>query len=128
MRGGFSPTARRRWRSKNIGASNRVTFLAHSWAMEKGAGMGKVGKTYRRAAWSNGEALQRFDRDLTEPQARELRSQIAAGVILVLVVLSVMIVALVLSPKPIPSAMPDARATTFFVAPHTSAPMTSVSV
>ncbi len=51
--------------------------------------MGKVGKTYRRAAWSNGEALHRFDRDLTEPQARELRSQIAAGVILVLVVLSV---------------------------------------
>lgn len=51
--------------------------------------MGKVGKTYRRASWSNGEALQRFDRDLTEPQARELRSQVVASLVLVLVVLSV---------------------------------------
>ena len=51
--------------------------------------MGKIGKTYRRATWSNTEALQRFDRDLTEPQARELGAQVAAALILVLVVLSV---------------------------------------
>ena len=40
----------------------------------------------------------------------------------------VMIVALVLSPMPMPSAMPTASATTFFTAPPSSVPMTSVLV
>ena len=51
--------------------------------------MGRVGKTYRRDAWAPAEALQRFDRHLTEPQAREMRTQLIGALILVLVVLGV---------------------------------------
>lgn len=51
--------------------------------------MGRVGKTYRRDAWAQAEALRHFDRDLTEPQAREMSRQLAGALILVLVVLSV---------------------------------------
>jgi hypothetical protein len=40
----------------------------------------------------------------------------------------VMIEALVLSPNPIPSAIPHASAMTFFTAPHSSTPTTSVLV
>ena len=40
----------------------------------------------------------------------------------------VMIEALVLSPMPMPSAMPTASAMTFFTAPPSSMPMTSVLV
>ena len=51
--------------------------------------MGRVGKSYRRDAWATSDALQRFDRDLTESQARELSSQLVVALILVLAVLSV---------------------------------------
>jgi len=51
--------------------------------------MGRVGKSYRSNTWSNAEGMQRFDRELTEPEARELGKQVAGALVLVLVVLSV---------------------------------------
>ena len=57
--------------------------------MEKGSGMGKIGKTYRREAWAPAEAVQRFDRELTDPQAREMRSQLVGSLVLVLFVIGV---------------------------------------
>jgi hypothetical protein len=50
--------------------------------------MGRVGKSYRNT-WANAEGMQRFDRELTEPEARELGKQVAGALVLVLVVLSV---------------------------------------
>jgi hypothetical protein len=50
--------------------------------------MGRIGKSYR-SNWANAEGIQRFDRELTEPEARELGKQVAGALVLVLVVLSV---------------------------------------
>jgi hypothetical protein len=51
--------------------------------MDKGTGLGRIGKTYRSGAWAN------VDGQLDEPQARELGAQVAGAVVLVLVVLGV---------------------------------------
>ena len=56
--------------------------------MDKEAGMGRIGKVYQRVAASE-EAVQRFERNLTEPQARELGVQLAGALILVLLLLGV---------------------------------------
>ncbi len=56
--------------------------------MEKEAGLGRIGKAYRRDA-APAEAVKRFERDLTEPQARELGAQIAGALVLVLLLLGV---------------------------------------
>ncbi len=56
--------------------------------MDKEAGMGRIGKVYQRIA-APAEAVQRFERNLTEPQAKELGVQLAGALILVLLLLGV---------------------------------------
>lgn len=51
--------------------------------------MGRIGKVYRRDVWSNAEGAQRFERELTDHQARELGKQIAGALALALLVLAV---------------------------------------
>ena len=57
--------------------------------MEKEPGMGRIGKTYRSGAWANAEGVHRFERTVTEPQAREMGVQLAGALILVMVLLGV---------------------------------------
>ena len=85
---GFLPTHPRPAASKGYRAVDPAGFRAHSWLMENEAGLGRIGKAYRRDA-ASAEALQRFERNLTEPQAKELGAQLAGALILVLLVLGV---------------------------------------
>lgn len=52
-------------------------------------GLGRIGKTYRSGAWMNADGVRRFERDVTEPRARELGAQLAGALILLMVVLGV---------------------------------------
>ena len=56
--------------------------------MDNGAGLGRIGKAYRRGG-APAEAVQRFERSPTESQERELRKQLAGALVLVLLLLGV---------------------------------------
>ncbi|HEX7055067.1 MAG TPA: hypothetical protein VF211_14170 [Burkholderiales bacterium] len=51
--------------------------------------MGRIGKSYSSRISASDDALARFDRELTEPQAREFRNDLTAAIVLVLLVLGV---------------------------------------
>ena len=57
--------------------------------MTKDAGLGRIGKNYPRNGAAPGDALARFDRDLTEPEARSVRNELTLAVLVLLVVLGV---------------------------------------
>jgi hypothetical protein len=57
--------------------------------MDKQAGLARIGKSYPRSFKAPPEAVQRFDREVTEPQAKELGVQLAGAIVLVLLLLGV---------------------------------------
>ena len=57
--------------------------------MDKQSGMARIGKAYPRSYKEPAEAVQRFERDFTEPQAKELGAQLAGALVLVLLILGV---------------------------------------
>ena len=78
-----------RWAvSKEYRRVHLAAFHAHSWLVEREAGLGRIGKAYPRGG-APAEAVQRFQRSPTETQERELRIQLGGAIVLLLVVLGV---------------------------------------
>ena len=57
--------------------------------MDKQAGLARIGKSYPRSFKAPPEAVQRFDREVTDPQEKGLGVQLASAIVLVLLRLGV---------------------------------------